>query len=277
MPSIEGTTMLSHTTDEFDAFRRDRQRQRAREGGNRAGVYQNDALQQLEQVEANEVREQQLSREVHEFFAEATKQAATIVEKVSIDAEEEADHRLQSEMQGFLMDALSRMNSLVLTSMQDPSNQEVAETRVEPDIKNIVGAGLDGFRYEGSPEARDMHLGQDPFDVDVEDVRSEFREVIAQMTPEEAGYEEPTPIEHHLVAEQSQGGGEAEPAEPVAEEQCAEVEPAPQRAAEPEVDPVEDELERYKAALKALVRQGIMERAEARAAWNARLVARGRA
>jgi hypothetical protein len=40
---------------------------------------------------------------------------------------------------------------------------------------------------------------------------------------------------------------------------------------------VEQELETFKNALKALVRQGIMQRDEAKAAWNARLVALGRA
>jgi len=265
--------MLSHTTDEFDAFRRDRQRTRARQGGHSGGGYQNDALQQLEQVEAREVRDQQLSREVHEFFAEATKQAKTIVEKVANDAEAEADHRLQSEMQGFLMDALSRMNSLVINSMQDPDNQQVAETRVEPDIKNIVGAGLDGFRFEGSPEVRDAHLGQDPFDVDLEQVQSEFRDVISQMTPEEVEAYEPAPIEHHLVAEQvdAEQSGDEEARDEAAEPVEVEI-----QQPEPQVDPVAEELETFKTALKALVRQGIMEREEARAAWNARLAARGR-
>ncbi len=265
--------MLSHTTDEFDAFRRDRQRARVRQAGHSGGGYQNDALQQLEQFEAREVRDQQLSREVHEFFSEATKQAANIVEKVANDAEAEADHRLQSEMQGFLMDALSRMNSLVINSMQDPDNQLVAETRVEPDIKNIVGAGLDGFRFEGSPEVRDAHLGQDPFDVDLEQVQSEFRDVIAQMTPEDVDAHGPAPIEDHLVAEQVEAVQQVDGAD---HDESVDAVAVEIQQPEPVVDPVAEELETFKTALKALVRQGIMEREEARAAWNARLAARGR-
>ena len=76
--------MRGQPTDEFDAFRRDRKKVRAMLGPQNSVLgYENQALRELEQVEAREVREQQLSREVHDFFAEATKQAASIVEKVS--------------------------------------------------------------------------------------------------------------------------------------------------------------------------------------------------
>ncbi|MBZ0150822.1 MAG: hypothetical protein K8J09_04760, partial [Planctomycetes bacterium] len=91
------------------------------------------------------------------------------------------------------------------------------------------------------------------------------------------------PIEDHLVAE-VQPPADEEPAEAAAA--VVEAEPAPEPgpeaaamaaaapAAEPELDPVQ-ELERFKSALKALVRQGVMNRAEASAAWQARLQALG--
>lgn len=266
--------MLRQPTDEFDAFRRDRKKVRAKLGPQNSVLgYENQALRELEQVEAREVREQQLSREVHDFFAEATKQAASIVEKVSLDAEQEADTRLQSEMQSFLMESLTRMNNFVVSTMNRRQNVNVAEAQVEPDLKHIVGPDLDGFRYEGTPEARDAHIGQDPFATAVEDVQAEFRQVISEMEGLEP---EAAPIEDHLVAEAMEEAPVAEVAEepPVEEahgELAAEMieddEPAPS---------VEEELETFKNALKALVRQGVMQREEARAAWNARLVALGR-
>src|SRR5690606_28484986 len=112
--------------------------------------YENNALRELEKVEAREVRDQQLTREVHDFFAAATRQAAAIVEKVSLDAEEQATERMQGEVEGFLIDTLSRMNGFIMTVMQKRRNGNVAETHVEPDLKHLVGPELDEFRYEGA-------------------------------------------------------------------------------------------------------------------------------
>lgn len=272
--------MLRQPTDEFDAFRRDRKKARAKLGPQPSVLgYENAALRELEQVEAREVREQQLSREVHDFFAEATKQAATIVEKVSHDAEQEIDVQLQEEMHSFLVDALGRMNSLIVSTMNQPENAQLAETQIEPDLKLLVGPELDGFRYAGTPATRDAHIGQDPFAVDVEDVQAEFREVVAGMEPHEAVEDEAATIEAHLVAEAAQDAVEAPLEEAAAREQVDEpvVEPGLEAGAEeaqpvdePELS-VEEELEQFKGALKALVRQGVMKRDEAQAAWSARL------
>ena len=272
--------MLRQPTDEFDAFRRDRKKARAKLGPQPSVLgYENAALRELEQVEAREVREQQLSREVHDFFAEATKQAATIVEKVSHDAEQEIDVQLQEEMHSFLVDALGRMNSLIVSTMNQPENAQLAETQIEPDLKLLVGPELDGFRYAGTPATRDAHIGQDPFAVDVEDVQAEFREVVAAMEPQEAVEDEAETIEAHLVAEAAQDAVEAplEDAgamEPLDEQVAG---PGPEACVE-DVQPVdepvlsvEEELEQFKGALKALVRQGVMKRDEAQAAWSARL------
>ena len=271
--------MLRQPTDEFDAFRRDRKKARAKLGPQASVLgYENAALRELEQVEAREVREQQLSREVHDFFAEATKQAATIVEKVSHDAEQEIDVQLQEEMHSFLVDALGRMNSLIVSTMNQPENAQLAETQIEPDLKLLVGPELDGFRYAGTPATRDAHIGQDPFAVDVEDVQAEFRDVVAAMEPQEAVEDEAETIEAHLVAEAAQDAAEPQLEEA---EDTAGYEPVSEAAPEadcddeqPEDEPelsVEEELEQFKGALKALVRQGVMKRDEAQAAWSARL------
>lgn len=264
---------------DFDTFRQERKRSLAKAGPQPSVLgYENAALRELEQVEEREIRDKQLSREVHEFFAAATKKAASIVERVAHDAEKEIGERLEVEVEGFLMDALSRMNSFILTVLQQRRFQGVAETHVEPSLGNIVGAGLDEFRWAGSPEGRDAHIGQDPFDTPVEDVQAEFRAVVAGM---EGDVDQALPIDEHLVAETA---ADEEPAPTEAYAAPAEPAPSAPQAAANIADAAEadeqaptpaEELEQFKNALKALVRQGVLGREEARAAWLARLAKLG--
>lgn len=258
----------------FDNFRRERKRIQSKMAPNRVLGYENEALRELEEVEAREVRDQQLTREVHEFFAAATKQAAGIVERVAKDAQAEAGMRVEQEMESFLIDALARMNTLVV-SIIHTKRPPVAAEDMEPRIANLVGQTLDEFRWAGTADIADKHIGQDPFATDVDDVRREFREACAGSKAEAAVA--PESIEEHLVAEVQPESEVPEglPVEPQQEapaeqpETAAEAAPA---AAEPPPGPgPEEELERFKTALKALVKQGTMTRDEARAAWQTRL------
>ncbi|MBL8729774.1 MAG: hypothetical protein JNM25_15200 [Planctomycetes bacterium] len=272
--------MSLRSNDQFDDFRKERQRMRAKLGPAPSTLgYENKALRELEEVEAKEVLEQRLTREVHEFFASATRQAAGIVENFARDAEQAAGARVEQEMESFLIDALARMNSFVVAVLQQ-RRPPVASTEMEPRVARIVGDSLDEFRWEGTAELGDKHIGQDPFETDVDDVRREFR---AQVGAQAVETEPTMPIDEHLVAavqehdaaatgaaadagvataaaddEAASAGAEAEPVEP------AHTGPA----AEPKPDA---ELERFKSALKALVHQGTMTRDEARAAWQTRL------
>src|SRR5687767_6655466 len=109
-------TVRNFSDQGFDDFRKERKRMQAKLGpqGPATG-YENQALRELEQAEAKEVREQQLTREVHDFFAAATKQAAQIVDRVAKDAQEITGARVEQEMESFLIDSLARMNTFVLT------------------------------------------------------------------------------------------------------------------------------------------------------------------
>lgn len=310
----------------FDDYRRERKRMRAKIGPQPTALgYENSALRELEQVEAQEVRDQQLTREVHEFFATATRQAAAIVEKVARDAQQEAGQRVEQEMESFLIDALTRMNNFVLAVLQ-VKRGGVAETQMEPKIGNLEGASLDEFRWSGTAEVADKHIGQDPFAIDVDDVRREFRTQVGENSAD--GPPVAVPIDQHLVAAVTDDGSAddnradgssaddgaaddartAPAAAPVAAAAAVgakpQLPPAPApvtrttmaRAATPigggakpapsapeagkaagdagASDPAA-ELERFKGALKALVRQGVMSRDEARAAWEARLATLG--
>ncbi len=274
----------------FEDYRLQRKRMQAKLGlpQNSLG-YENNALKELEEVEAREVRDQQLSREVHDFFSAATKQAAAIVEKVARDAQSEIGQRIQDEMESFLRDALQRVTGLVGALMHRQQRQPgVAQADVEPKIGNL-GSGLDAFRWEGTAEGADKHIGQDPFDIDVDDVRKEFREQLGVADAAATAEKAPMSIDEHLVAD-LEDEAPATPAEtpPPAPKATATTKAAPAPKAPPtaragaqppaEFDPSptpEQELERFKGALKALVRQGTMTREEARAAWQTRLASLG--
>lgn len=280
--------MHLRSNDQFDDFRKERQRMRAKLGPVPSTLgYENKALRELEQVEAREQLEQRLTREVHEFFASATRQAADIVERVSHDAQQEAGARVEQEMESFLIDALSRMNAFVVSMLQQ-RRPPVATAEMEPMVQRIVGESLDEFRWEGTADVGDKHIGQDPFAIDVEDVRREFRAQVGEASSDE---ESTLPIDEHLVASvQDDDAAAAADDEPPAAEVAAEadadavaepaVESAREGAAGGEAETGEPaiagpspaaELERFKSALKSLVRQGTMSRDEAKAAWQARL------
>lgn len=258
--------MHLRSNDQFDDFRKERQRIRAKLGPAPSALgYENKALRELEQVEAREILEQRLTREVHEFFATATRQAANIVERVAHDAQEQAGARVEQEMEAFLIDALARMNTFVVTVLQQ-RRTPVAQTEMEPNVTRIVGESLDEFRWEGTAEVGDKHIGQDPFDSDVEEVRRELRAQVGEPT---AAAEPTVPIEEHLVAA-VEADEATEPPEGTSGPVQADAAPAAEHGVAGPASPTE-ELERFRGALKSLVRQGTMTRDEAKAAWQARL------
>ncbi|MFM1872110.1 MAG: hypothetical protein RL398_1532 [Planctomycetota bacterium] len=243
----------------FEEFRLQRKRMQAKLGRNAApGAYENDALRELEDFEAKEVRDQQMSREVQEFFSTATKQAAAIVEKVAREAQSEVSVRIQQEMEAFLRDAMERVSVLVDQLLhQQGSESLIAQAELEAKLGNL-GRALDTFRWAGTANGADKHIGQDPFATDVDEVVREFR----GQLPGPAATEPAADIEDHLVAQTAEASDAVadEPADGIA----LDITPTP-----------EQELERFKAALKALVQQGTMTRDEARAAWQTRLASLG--
>lgn len=286
-----------NNTDQFDAFRRERTRAKT-SPSNFVPGYENSALQQLERAEQLEVQDQKLTREVQDFFAVATQQAAAIVKRVSHDAEAQAGERMQGEVEGFLNDTLSRMNNFIMTVMQQRQSTEVAETHVEPDVKHLVGSELDEFRYNGTPEARDAHIGKNPFATPLEQVQSELRAVVAEMDREDC---EVAPISGNFPAATAEVDDLSigDPQATLDTNVTDETRPHDSNLTSQEVAAVtttethachethseqiddsppptlEEELEQFKSALRALVRQGVMQREEARAAWNTRLSALG--
>jgi hypothetical protein len=261
----------------FDSYRRQRNKRRL-EGAPHRDLGDNAlVLRQLEAAEQKEVREQQLTREVHEFFAAATKQAAGIVAAVTENAEEQLDATVSRDMSEFLRETIRRAQELMAV-VQSAEKRGVARQEFEPHMQNLVGPALDGFRYAGNVSTADQHIGRDPFDVALE----------RGPAPADA------PVEDALSPHVAH---EPVPAAPLAE---ASPTPSPQTGlatpgasleavpmpAQPAVDakstttaPTGSALdgwfrrlgadhERAKEALKLLVRAALMTKDEARAAWH---------
>lgn len=283
-------TLRKPEDQDFEQFRRERQRGKQPSPTRDAAVggYDNRALRELQKVEQREVQEQQLSRDVQDFFAEATRQAKSIVERVARDAEEDTKFRVEKEVEAFLLDALQRMQHVV-GAMVGRSRGDIAETQVEASVGNLVGPRLDEFRAAGTAALADKHVGKDPFETDVEEVQRAFRERIRQLRNDSG--EGCVPIDNRSVAMIDLADDEPTIVEEAVEEPnglrqpvvlppapapvtrtTANVPPAPAAAPSDVKDP--QDLERFRDALKALVRQGTMTRDEAMAAWQTRVGAR---
>jgi len=151
-----------HDQQGFENFRRERNKRRMEAGPLRPMGQNASVLRELEEVEAREVRNQQLTREVHEFFAEATRTAASIVTQVAEHAETEVQAAVTHEMTEFLAETMRRVQQFVeLVQVSTPEG--VAQRDVEVNMQNIVGHVLDSFRFAGDAVTAEAHVGQDPF------------------------------------------------------------------------------------------------------------------
>ncbi len=145
----------------FEKYRQERKRRQAASGepvrplGDKAA-----ARRELEKADAAEMADQRLTREVKEFFQDATRTAAEIVSKIAELQEAAASERISEEMHEFLVDSISRMEWFVENLDQSGS---LTVENLEPHMHNLVGPMLDSFRLEGTAKLRDQHIGQDPF------------------------------------------------------------------------------------------------------------------
>jgi hypothetical protein len=247
-----------HDHQGFESFRRERNKRRM-EGGPLRPLGQNASiLRELEEAEAKEVRNQQLTREVHEFFAEATRQAASIVTHVTENAEAELHETVAHEMAEFLADSMRRVQMFVeLVKRTSPPG--IATQDLDTNMQNIVGQVLDEFRFAGDVTTAEAHVGQDPFATDTGfggdlDDRSQTPQGGLPAWTDDG----PAEIEEHLVAELlgRAPAPQPEPAEGIAlrrwfERLCA-------------------DDEQLKATLKLLVRSEVMSKDEARAIYRER-------
>jgi hypothetical protein len=259
---------------DFEAYREERNyRRRQRTKTERPHGPANKVWEELNAHEEGEIHDRLLTREVHDFFADATKMAADIVSKVAEEHEEQVSERLRSEMEEFLRETIRRASEFI-DVLGDGG--ERGEEILEADMKNLVGRVLDEFRAEGTANVEDKHLGQDPFMTDVKltkstratdaDERDDDLGIPTQrIDPAELGLSPSIPITDEKAEELSgelSGGFDAK-----AEGHLADADD------EKPADPPMTEAERAKLreALKTMVRQGLMSKDEARETYRVRI------
>lgn len=227
----------SNTDPNFEQFRRQRKRAQVRY----SGPPRTDAVvREIQEYESKQIHEARLTREVHEFLEDATRQAASIVEKVTVAAEHEVAERLQTEMQTFLAETVRRATTFLMQIQTKRGRASLTE--MEAQVSNIVGPALDAFRFEGTAQLKDKHIGQDPF-----------------YEPEATPTVSPNPVVADEASDETAGGDEdANPATPAT--------PAPRVGAKrhPLLDRLCEDPDALKTTLKALVGAGVIDAESAR-------------
>jgi len=267
--------------DGFENYRRQRERLRRMAGAERRPLSgPANALRELEEVEAREERDRQLTSEMKDFFESATRIAADIVQKVADSAKVRIDEQLSGEMQEFLMDSIARVQGLV-TAVLKENSASTAEQVIEPLMHNLVGHMLDNFRIAGTAGV-DKHLGVNPLATNLDEVRKEF---LAKMPAHPTSEDTVVPVETPTLGVPPPAAAAipgvpvpapaptTHPADPdmpavrasIDEHLVAELGPGQDK-----VKNEKEDLERFQQALDALVRQGTMSKDEAKTALKAR-------
>lgn len=278
----------------FEKYRRDRTFRRLQNAADqKADSNASSVLRQLEAAERSEVRSETLSREVHDFFADATRTAAGIVQHISETHEERAGQRVHHEIEDFLHDVIRRAE-VFMTALQLNREPGAQQTEMEATVRNIVGHQLDEFRAEGTAQLNDKHFGQDPFITPATDAE----EPAAAPTSSESHPsalewpEPPTPVARGDLPEpnpewvrteeygdsalapkpieQLSPGFSAYPAppEPLPAPVVAATQPTPAGSEVTPLPGLPKDPAKLRATLKALVKTGVMGREDAQAMYR---------
>ena len=270
--------MKSHGANiPFDDYRRERNQRRAQSGAPLRPIAKGqEVLREIEEAESRDIQEQRLTREVHDFFADATRTAASIVKRVTEVEVQSTKSRLTDEVEEFLRVTISRAQAFI-TMLQLVGTPE-AERLVEAQMHNIVGTVLDEFRSEGTAQIEDKHFGQDPFDTSLAEVTPQKRATppsgIAPAAGKPASPAGPTAADHrgieeHLVAELNRNTRTPGPATGGKTPERAKGTNAgsDNPTADLLLSRIGDDPAKMKAALKAMVKNEVISREEAQQIW----------
>jgi len=143
---------------EFEAFCRARKMRRRKSAAAPGPDGHGSVWSAIEANEASDLQDRMLNAEVDDFFADATRIAATIVKRVAHGREQELTDQLRHDMEDFLAESIRRASNLMQTL--PPDAESIGEAEVGTNLKNLGGKELDGFRAEGTAQLVDKHLGQ---------------------------------------------------------------------------------------------------------------------
>ena len=149
---------------DFESFRQKRQNRRFKSGGAMPAPMA-DAKSKLQRAiedeERKEMVERQLAREVQEFVEETTRLAASILNQVSTQEEQDHHQQIATEMKEFFQATLDRAENM-LESLRSMEDQGASVAELEATLQNVTTQTLDEFRAEGAEALRDAHIGEDP-------------------------------------------------------------------------------------------------------------------
>ncbi len=261
---------------DFEAYREERNhRRRQRTKTERPGGNDRKVWEELNAQEEDEIQDRVLTRQVHDFFNDATKMAADIVTRVTEEHEQDVTEQLRDEMEEFLRETILRAAEFIEVL---GDSGELGEEIREADMKNLVGRALDSFRAEGTARVEDKHLGQDPFATDVDVTSAGGQSQDTKTADDDLGVPTQRIDESELKLEPPPLRGEDGFAEGFVGEAKAQAElddpQDPQDTTTPQDDKPATSLSgadkvKLRAALKTMVRQGLMSKAEARETYRA--------
>lgn len=262
----------------FEKFRRERLQRRAQFGNSPVTAQKSNSVNDVEAYEQRQIHETMLTRDVHDFLAEATKHAATIVERVTQVAEAETAHKMAREMHEFLEETMRRAARFM--DMVKSRRSGAVMQELEPMVSNLVGQSLDAFRHEGTAQLADKHIGQDPFHESladgVDDAEADDDAATCDLDSEDH-------VEADIGADTQAEGVSPTPAADAAPARQA---TAASKRQDPDTMPTGAETEAaagfltermfrdpetLKNALKALVKTGVLTQADARDTYRAAL------
>ena len=278
--------LLDNSQDPFENFRREKKmRALQRELQRRMESRQGQILKLIEQEERTEVLERRIQREMHEFFEDSTKLAASVLAEVAEQKAREISAQITREMQEFFKEVLLRAERTIQgIKLAHPGKAPQAdlETHLDPDLSQAFGG------QPKEPEESQEASWQDPMTGPPQEASFPSEPQAPSPLPEETstGGEEESFLEGSEVyvpePEEEKAAGPSPVSGEVREIQMEEDEDdfLPDEKVQEETEEDEQEKmklvlqslakdpEKLKKALTALYRAGVIQKEEARSLYT---------
>ena len=244
----------SETQSEFEEFRRERMKRRKISKRSHPVCAQSEVWSLVDAHEARESRDGWLNAEACDFFGHVRESVASVVGEVSELRQRDVSDQVIREMEEFLVESVRRANKL-MTALALSMNH-AGEAHLPASLRNLDSGDLDAFRAAGTARLEDKHFGKGPLRIrNIAAVDSDIRRL-----PE---------IRHDVVDENVDGHSQAlghptASSEDVSVCRCS--------LAESKMNPSgngggQARLSKLRNGLIAMVREGIMTKAEAQAIY----------
>ncbi len=269
--------LLDNSQDPFENFRREKKmRALQRELQRRMESRQGQILKLIEQEERTEVLERRIQREMHEFFEDSTKLAASVLAEMAEQKAREISARITREMQEFFREILLRAERTIQgirVTHKDDGPETDLETHLDPDLSQAFGGrpktearGEDappaGSPAPPRPEERKPSREEEPRKEEMEEEPSREETLLGGEVyvpePEELESHSPDPGEtREIQMEEEEDDFLPEEEDEGQEERMRAI-----------LQSLSRDPKKLKEALTALFRAGVIDREEARSLYS---------